>query len=171
MKRLFFFILLVASIGASVNIVLFVPGFWEFNPSGETGGAIPSGTGYDMLYFFFTNLSDWEWAVNVETFMIFALISFVVLSVASFLILTFILLLTLGNLNNSRRLYRNTAWFLSASLTLSGIYIWMVVDVINSYEGFSFGINTLPIWFYVPLGTAILSTIIGGVLRATEVND
>lgn len=188
MRRLIFFLLLTATIGASLIIVLFLPGFWSIGtspgsyqnlicqgdiiivggnvyfPTGFTGGT----TGFDLLWDFFANLSSYPWAFDAMTVTIFTLIIFVLFCVSALLTLFLILLVNLGNLNRSRSLYRNAVVFFVGAILITGAYIWLTVDIMNSSPLFTWTSRTLPWMFYIPFSSGLLISIFAAIFRSTE---
>lgn len=164
MRRIIFYLMLVASIIGSVCVVLFVPQFWQIN--GHGGG----GNGWDALfgnrYSFLPTLfrGDWVFAWNSGHALIYAVTFFFLICALTLLILVLLLLINGLRLGRSSRLYRNCSWFMFAALVLTAFYIWYSIDM----AGGDWSINTLPWAFYVPLGTALVTTIMGGVMRITE---
>ena len=179
MRRLFFYLFLVAVIGTSLILALFVNQYWNVYPLGSTTtiegieASWPDNplNGFEMLFNsdigFFMNLSNWEWAFDSYNVMVFSLIIFIIFCLAALLTLLLILLVNLGNLNKSRSLYRNGLVFFVAAMILTGAYIWFAVDF-TSYTGLGWSIRTLPIAFYVPPVAGLIMLVWGGIARAVE---
>jgi len=176
LKRLIFFLFLVASIGASLVMVLFVEQFWLINITGNSGDAGNilepiGGTGWDLIYTFFNNISDWEFAFDWTNILLFSTIAFSIFCIAILITLLLILLINKGNLNRSRSLYRNAAIFFVGVLPLIGGYIWMLVDVINlAGPAGNWSVRAFPVIFYIPFVTGLVMTIWSAIARVTETN-
>jgi len=179
MKRWIFFILLFTSVLGSACVVLWAPGFWEINLTGEAGIAAGDGNGWDMMTVFFNNITEsgmWEW--NVFNALIWSTAFFLFLMALTLLILILIFIINKGKPNNSRRLYRNTVWFFVGAAVLSAAYIWFVVEIMDALNygaylwsqerPFSWSIRTLPFWFYIPIGLSLILVILSIIFRATD---
>ncbi|MCL2846409.1 MAG: hypothetical protein FWE38_01840 [Firmicutes bacterium] len=175
MRRLLFWIILVAAIGFSTLVVLFVENFWAINLTNESGAAAVAtgGNGWNMIIEFFRNIADHEWGWNSENVLVYALIVFVLLNIVTLVTLALVFLRNIGMLNRSERLYRNAMWFFFSALVLSAAYIWWVVDVMetmNAVAPTTWGMRTISVWFFIPIGLGLVSAALSGVFKSSELN-
>ena len=173
MRRLIFWVMMIMSIGFATYVVLFQSGFWSMNLTGGSGKRLPTtGNGWDMIYGFFRNIGDSSsWGTTSAHFVTYALIAYVLIVASVLLSLVLTLAMNLGLLGRSRRLYRTGPWFLFATIIITGFYIWLVFDMISMIGAAgTWSIRTLPVWFYVPIGLGLVTTIFSAIFKNTEVN-
>ena len=173
MKRLLFFVMLAASIALSMSVVLFVPGFWAINTTGEAGGASAvSQSGFSKVWDFVSGgfLENYNWAWSPEHVLLYATILFLAICLATLVVLAFILILNFGFLNRSERFYRNALWFWFATMLLSGAYLWVVVDAMGA-DGAVWSLRAFPVWFYIPIVSGTVMAALSGIFKQSELNS
>ncbi|MCL2570481.1 MAG: hypothetical protein FWE16_04730 [Firmicutes bacterium] len=153
MRRLLFFIILASSIGFSALLVLFHDDFWAINTG--SGNAFISENGWDKVWYFVTNITNHEWAWNSANFLLYSTTLFAIVSVFTILLLVILILVNIGNLARTNRLYVMAGNFYFVATILTGAYIWRAINVMSTVNG-DWGIGTLPIWFYVPIVLSIV---------------
>ena len=157
----------------TVYVVLFQEYFWYINTTGYSGAAVSSiggMNGWDMVYHFFRHIGDNStWGSTSTHFLMYSLVLFCAYIVFIVISMALTLILNFGILSRSRRLYRNAGWLFSAVILVYGIMIWHFIHIMNVADG-TWSARVFNPWFYVPIAIAIASSIIGIVIRLTEVN-
>lgn len=164
---------MLAAIGGSVCVVLFVPGFWEYSLTGNTDGVVSaSGNGFDIIRHFLENISTHEWGWSTQNSILYAMVLFLIFSAVDVIILVFAFIFNFGNLNRSKKLLRSSSAFMTAATILTTAYVYMVFDSIsvarNAGIDTSWGVRTFPIFFYIPILSALIMSVLAAVFRSSE---
>jgi len=184
MRRIIFFLLLLGIVGFSVYVVLFNESFWRFIITGEENGYhpyIPEGyRGWETLKAVLRGNTDWNFDADT-IFLKYSLLLFLGLLAIQVVLMLLTFFLNRCRLSNSRRFYRMVSVFATASLLLTLAYIGRAVYAIH-FENFppglfgadwstSWSLHTFPVWFYVPIVSAILLTFIASIFRVGDRNN
>lgn len=169
MRKLLFFVFLLAGIAGSLYILLFVDAFFIYNGSYQIGGTTYSG--YARLGNLFRNITSFRFGTTPYHFLTYAKVLFLI--VCSTLIIRLILrfIFTLGTLGKASRVYRKSIWFLLACMVLSCAYVWYVANATSAEDATGFSLRTLPIWFYLPIVAAIICTAMAGAFQDFDQRD
>ncbi|MCL2755884.1 MAG: hypothetical protein FWE45_02415 [Firmicutes bacterium] len=165
--RIVFFLILIASIGFSAIAIFYISDFFTYNPGGTSTWINGSPyNGFNRVTNFFYNITSHTWAWTPYNALTYAIIIFLVINTLVLLGLVFGFIFNLGNLRRTH-LYRKSIWFFISTGTLIAAYVWYIVHSFNSRD-ISFNINTLSIWFYVPIILSLTCVLVAGIFRRSE---
>ena len=179
MRRLVFKILLFGSIAATSFVVLFVPGFWNLNVTGNTGAGLNNDgaiTGWNLLREIWTGLRGYEYSFAWEprqVFMHYALLLFLLINIIVVVITVVRWIIGGFQLGSWSGFYSMAYWFMGAAVVITSAYIWFAVSQIQAAnyleEGVAgFSIFLFPFWAYIPIVAGTILSVLAGVFQQAE---
>ena len=162
MKRLIYYLLLIGSVTGATCVALFVAGF-------VPEGSGMSNTGLKVIEDFVVGLVDGThvFGYTAQHIFIYGLTLFLILNAALILTLLLIFLISGFNLRRISKFYRISIWFLVASLLFTGVYGYLIFDILDTFN-FTTVFAVLPWSFYLPLGLSLIMAIVGLVFKLTS---
>lgn len=153
MKRLIYFLLLLAGMGAAVCLLLFKCDYLQ-----------------DLKAVFnLVKAGTWSWSdFSAYTVWIYGLVAYLFIVAILVLSLLIMSLTTLFKFSRIHRFYATGWWYLIAALMFTGA---VVFSLIQGNGAFMDNLKDMPWEWYVPLGSALVLFIVGIVLKKTERND
>jgi len=162
MRRLIFFILLLAVIGGTSCLLVF----------GVPGGVLdaPPETAFELLKGVFESIKGgtWPWSsFNLYTIFIYGYVLFLLINAVLLLSLLVMALTTLFRFSKIYRFFATVWWHFLAALVFTGVNVYLMLDAGGNFMDH---LKELPWQFYMPLGSAIVLAILGIILKKTERN-